>query len=92
METYPYLEQQPPKAPAGSQLAPLKAAPHRPSVREAVPEAVDVPTAVLVETADAQPLWQPLDTRQCISVMPQYLSIEKVSFCRNVLSNSTKLV
>ena len=50
-ETYPYSEQQPPYAPAGSHVAPPKSFPQRPSERGAVDEAEGV-AATLVPEAD----------------------------------------
>jgi hypothetical protein len=73
-KTCPYWEQQPPYAPAASQVAPPKSLPQRPSVRGVVEEVVGAADEAVV--VEEHPFWHPFETKQCVGVVPQYLDIQ----------------
>lgn len=73
-ETYPYSEQQPPYAPAGSHVAPPKSFPQRPSERGAVDEADGAAAALTTELEDdVHPETHPAP--QCAGVFPHYIRL-----------------
>ena len=73
-ETYPYSEQQPPYAPAGSHVAPPKSFPQRPSERGAADEADGAAAALTTELEDdVHPDTHPVP--QCAGVFPHCIKL-----------------